>query len=206
MNYVFDHPLPYTADRFYLEGNDLRVIHPPYDSFDQFVETFYDPNKWSVARDYFSKNDELYNAFMLRTNILDHSALFRLVRRAVGQQISMRRAAAVRDNGAFKPDSEQIRLAEAIIREFAKNARGNGMLPIIYVVNNLGYSDSLFKALSPALQADHVPYLSSHTIVSPTDPKNYLPDTHFTDANDDKLATELAKIIDSSAEPASHTN
>jgi hypothetical protein len=85
-----------------------------------------------------------------------------------------------------------------MIHEFAIRARSDGMIPVIFIANNLGYSDYLFKALNPALQADHVPYLSSHTIVSPDDPRGYLPDSHFTDEVDDKLARALVKVIESS--------
>jgi hypothetical protein len=197
MTFSFDRPMPYTSDRFYLEGNQLRVIHPPYASFEQYVETFYDPVKWPAALNDFAKNDEQYNPLMVRASILDHSALFRLVRRAAGQQILINRAAAVLDKTGFKPGSEQVGLAQAIIHDFAINARSDGMIPVIYLVNNLGYSDYLFKALSPILKADNIPYLSSHTIVPPDDPSGYLPDTHFTEEGDDKLAKALADIIDS---------
>ena len=70
------------------------------------------------------------------------------------------------------------------------------MIPVIYLVNNLGYSDNLFRALQPILEADKIPYLSSHTIVSPNDPRNYLPDSHFTDENDDRLAAALVEVIE----------
>jgi hypothetical protein len=196
MTYVFDHALPYTADRFYLEGNQLRVIHPPYESFDHFVDNFYDPAKWSTALNSFSENDAMYNGFMMRASVLDHSSLFRLARRAVGQQILARAGAAVIDKTGFKPDSEQVRVAQAIIHEFATSARSHGMIPVIYLVNNLGYSDYLFKSLSPTLHAANVPYLSSHTIVSADNPRGYLPDTHFTDEVDDKLANALVAVIE----------
>jgi hypothetical protein len=196
MTFVFDRPMPYTSDRFYVEGDQLRVIHPPYASFDGFVQTFYDPAKWSTALSFFAKNDPMYNGFMMRTSILDHSSLFRLVRRAVGQHVLADTGAAVIDKAGFKPDSEQVKVAEAIIHEFAINARSDGMIPVIYLVNNLGYSDYLFRALSPMLRADHIPYLSSHTIVSADNPRGYLPDTHFTDEVDDKLANALIDVID----------
>jgi len=53
----------------------------------------------------------------------------------------------------------------------------------------------LFRALKPALDADKVVYVSSHTLVSPSDPNAYLPDSHFTDVNDNRLATALAEAI-----------
>jgi hypothetical protein len=198
MTWSFDLPMPYTTDRFYLEGNQLQVIHPPYTSFERYVDTFNDPAKWFSVRGLFSKYDTMYNLFIMRANVLDHSALFRLIRRAYGQRFLRNARKAVLDGSGFRADSEQVQVARAMIREFAIQARRDGVLPVIFLVNNFGYSDFLFKALSPVLLEDHIPYLSSHTIVSPDDPRGYLPDSHFTDEVDDKLARALAQIIENS--------
>jgi hypothetical protein len=192
----FDLPMPYTLDRFYLEGDQLRVLHPPYTSFEGYVETFYDPAKWSRARALFDTNDTMYSSFIMRANILDHSSLFRLVRRAYAQRYMRGIRKSVLDGSGFRVESEQVQVARAIVREFARQARNDGIVPVIFIVNNLGYSDHLFQALRPVLAQDNIPYLSSHTIASPDDPRNFLPDSHFTDEVDDKLAKALEKVID----------
>jgi hypothetical protein len=191
-----DQPMPYTADRFYVEGDRLRVIHPPYTSFDQYAKTFYNPMAWSAALEFFAKNDPLYDSFAVRASILDHSALWRLLRRAHGQKLIRDLQKSVLDRSGLRPDSEEARVAHAIIHEFAMQARNDGMIPIIFIVNNLGYSDFLFRALRPILDADNIPYLSSHTIVPPNDPRGYLPDSHFTDEFDDRLAAALVGVIE----------
>jgi hypothetical protein len=198
MTWTFDLPMPYTSDRFFLDGDRLGVIHPPYTSFEQYVAEFGDPAKWSAARDYFAKHDSMYNELILRANILDHSSLFRLIRRAYAQRVLRNARNSILTSEGYRADSEQVRVARAMIHEFSQLARANGMIPVIYIVNNFGYSDYLFKALRPALQADNVPYLSSHTIVSPDDPRGYLPDSHFTDEVDERLARALVKVIESS--------
>jgi hypothetical protein len=83
-----------------------------------------------------------------------------------------------------------------MVRDFAAGARRDGIIPMIYIVNNFGYSDYLFEALKPALEGDQIPYVSSHTILSPDDPRGYLPDSHFTDAVDQKLANALEHVIE----------
>ena len=70
------------------------------------------------------------------------------------------------------------------------------MIPIIYIVNNLGFSDQLYRALLPTLEADNIPYLSSHTVASPNDPRKYVPNSHFTDAVDDEMARALVNVIE----------
>ena len=181
---------------FHLEGNRLEVIHPPYASFDQYVKTFYDPAAWSAALRFFVENDPFYDSFVEHANILDHSALLRLLRRGHDHKMIRDLQKSVLDQSGFRPDSEGLRVARAIIHEFAMQARRDGMIPIIYLVNNLGYSDNLFRALRPAPEADNVPYLSTHTLVSPDDPRGYLPDSHFTDENDNRLAAALVELID----------
>ena len=198
MIWSVDQPIPYMADRFYLENNRLKVIHAPYGSFDQYVRTFFDRTAWSAALDFFAKNDPLYRSFSVRANVLDHSSLWRLYRRAHSQSMIRDLQRSSLDRSGFRPDSEEIKVAHAIIHEFAAEARSQGIIPIIFIVNNLGYSDNLFRALLPALNADNVPYLSSHTIVPTDDPRAFLPDSHFTDEFDQRLATALAGLVENS--------
>jgi hypothetical protein len=198
MTWAMDMPMPYTADRFYLKNNQLQVIHPPYTSFEGYVKAFNEPKEWSKVRELFAKNDPMYNSFIMRANVLDHSSLFRLGRRAYGQRFLRGARKAVLNASGFRPDSEQVRVAHAIIHDFAMQARNDGMIPVIFIINNLGYSDYLYKALSPILHADNIPYLSSHLIASPDDPRAYLPDSHFTDQVDDKLAAALVRLIENS--------
>jgi hypothetical protein len=195
MIWNMDFPMPYTADRFYLEGKRLRIIHAPYKSFDEYVKTFYNPTKWSAALKFFAENDPFYDSFEMRANVLDHSSLWRLFRRAHGQNRLRDLQKSLFDQSGFRSDSEQVRVARAIIREFAVQARGDGMIPVIYITNSLGYADYLFKALRPVLEADNIPYLSSDTIVSPYDSRGYLPDGHFTDEEDNRLAAALVDVI-----------
>jgi hypothetical protein len=196
MTWSTDFAMPYTSDRFYVDEDRLRVVHPPFTSFDQYAKILNDPIRWAAARDALAVNDSLYNSFIFRANIFDHSSLFRLIRRAYAQRFMRNERKSVLDATGFRPESEQVQVARNIVRSFARDARNDGVIPVIFIVNNLGYSDYLYQALKPALDEDKIPYLSSHTIVSPSDPRGYLPDSHFTDANDDKLARALAEIIE----------
>ncbi|MHA6723775.1 hypothetical protein [Sphingomonas sp. RS2018] len=188
-------PLPYTQDRYVLQGGKLGVVTPPYESFKDFVATLNDPAKWRAAMAVFAANDPFYDARLLRASVLDHSTLVRMARRAIGNYRDRDAEGDVLTARRFNPDSEAVRVANAIIAEFARMARSNGQLPVIYVVNNYGYADQLRRALQDTLDRDHIPYLSSDSVVDPSNPANYLPDTHFTDANDEKLAAALDEVI-----------
>lgn len=196
MMWSIDFPMPYTGDRFYVDNGDLRAVHPPFVSFEQYVQTFGDPAKWSAALEFFAKHDSMYNPIVMRANILDHSSLFRLIRRAYAERYYRAHRAGVLDQNGFRPESEQAQVARAIVHGFAVQARSDNVIPVIFLANNFGYSDYLYQMLRPTLEADGIPYLSSHTIVSPNDPRAYLPDSHFTHEADDKLARALATLLD----------
>lgn len=192
-------PMPYTEDRYYARDGKLTVVHPPYFSFEQYLSTFHDPAKWAAARRIIAANDSMYDSFLVRETVLDHSAIVRLIRRAYEQRIERESRSQVFTRDGYNAGSEQVRVANGIVRDFAADARSHGLIPVVFIANNLGYSDSLYRALKDTLDKDHIPYLNSATVVSPTDPRGYLPDSHFTDANDERLARALAGVIDRAA-------
>lgn len=197
MTWNVSFPMPYTEDRYVVRQNgQLGVIHPPYSSFESYVAAFSDPKSWEKARASFAANDPMFDPFLMDRTILDQSSLFRLLRRAYGQQLERDMRTSIIKDGGFDPKAEQVQVANAIVRDFAAAARRDGIVPVIFIVNNFGASDHMYQALRGTLEADHIPYLSSHTVVSPSDPRGYLPDSHFTDENDDKLAAALVEVIE----------
>ena len=93
-------------------------------------------------------------------------------------------------------NSEPVRVANAIVAAFTRKARSEGILPVIYVVDSFGFGDKLTRALRETLDREHIAYLSTSDFVNPADARGYLPDSHFTDANDRRLAQCLAAILD----------
>lgn len=199
-------PMPYTADRYALQGDQLRAVPLPFDSFPAYAAAFQDPQRWAAAREAFKEHDAYYNDLMFRGSVLDKSASFRLIRRAYGLHLERAGRSRVMDQKAFRSGTEEVALLNAIVRSFADQARAKGVVPVVYIVNNYGYSTMLYDALADTLATCGIPYLSSHTIVSPSDPRGYLPDSHFTDGNDDRMARALERVIDGElakpAEPA----
>ncbi|HEU4650508.1 MAG TPA: hypothetical protein VFS49_03750 [Croceibacterium sp.] len=187
--------MPYTADRYRLRDGRLVVTRPPYDSFAGYVATFDDPARWAAAKRTFAANDPFFDPRLFDETVLDHSSLVRLLRRAWAQKRDREERAAALDETGFVANSEAVRLANGIVAEFAREARREGVVPVVYVVNNLGFGDHLFRALEPALRAGHIPVLNSAAVIDPRDAAWYLPDTHFTDEGDRRLARALERII-----------
>lgn len=192
-------PMPYTSDRFIISKDGFQVARPPFESFEDYVAHFEDSEKWISARSRIKAFDPMYDDLLVRRNVFDHSAIARLWRRAYAQRRD--RLARERSIGrfGFENGSEEIALAREIVKRFAQVCRREGIIPVIYIVNNFGYSDHLYRALEPTLAGNDIPYVSSHDLVSPSDPRGYLPDTHFSRANDDRLAQAVDRVIEDRA-------
>jgi len=189
--------MPYTADRFIVAGQELKRIPPPYESFEGYTRALYDPALWKAAVAQFSRTDPFFDPLLVRGTWLDNSTVVRLLRRAWSQQRDRTWRTKVLTAQGYDPQSEPVRVANAIVADFARQARAKGLVPVIYVVDSFGYGDQLYRALADTLARDDIPYIATHDYVDPMDPRGYLPDSHFTDDNDLRLARELAKVLDS---------
>lgn len=187
--------MPYTADRYRLRAGELVVTPPPYDSFAGYVSAFENPARWAAAKQTIAANDPFFDRWLFDETVLDNSSLVRLVRRARAQSRDRQERAKALNETGFVADSEAVQVANAIVAAFARQARREGVVPVVYVVNNLGYGDHLFRALQPALRSENVAVLNSAAVIDPNDARSYLPDTHFTDEADARLARELERVI-----------
>lgn len=190
--------MPYTADRFATDEETGRLtrISPPYESFAEYVRTLEDPLAWRRALEQFARTDPFYNSFLVRETWLDKSVIVRLLRRSVSQRRDRASRGSVLTAAGYDGDSEPVRVANAIAAGFANKARAEGIVPVIYIVDSYGYGDQLTRSLQATLERNRIPYLSSSEYVDPQSPVNYLPDSHFTDANDRLLARALADIVE----------
>jgi hypothetical protein len=196
MDWNTSFPTPYTADRFVVAGQGLRRIPPPYESFDGYVRALHEPGAWNDALTQFDRTDPFFDPFLVRATWLDNSTVVRLVRRAWGQWRDRDWRTGVLTAEGYDPDSEPVRVANAIVADFARQARAKDMVPVIYVVDSFGYGDQLYRALAATLARDDIPYIATNDHVDPMDPRGYLPDSHFTDQNDLRLARELTRVLD----------
>lgn len=87
---------------------------------------------------------------------------------------------------------------------FAEKARSNGVVPVVYIANSLGYADHLFRALEPTLSPEGIYSVSSHDFCSPSDSRCYLPDSHFLPEIDDAMARELVRVAYSALAKTPH--
>jgi hypothetical protein len=193
----FDMSYPYTFPRYFMEGTILHPIYPPFLKDDGYRDYFFNDTKWSEYRDWLSKYDKYYDPILFRETVLDKSCLIRLLRRAYSETVRRERIKKVYASQGFNMKSEEIAVLQMLIKEFAQTVRANNSIPVIYIVNNLGRGDHLYKALEPVLETNNIPYLSTHIICPPNDPRLFLSmNSHFIPSKDIELAQEMIRIIE----------
>jgi hypothetical protein len=197
----FDMSHPYTFPRYFVENGQLKKVWPPFFTEEGFREYLNDSRKWTEYTDWLAKNDKFYDAFLFKRSLTDKSALFRLLRRAYAQKLKERLFSHVYTKDGFNLNSDENIALQGIVIAFARSARKQERLPIVYIVNNEGRKDHLYKALKPVLDANRIPFLSTHIICPPDDPSAFTGiNSHFTPSKDMELAREMIKVIKANLE------
>lgn len=197
MTSYFEMSHPYTYPRYHVENGQLNTEAPPYYTSEGFKEYYLNPGKWESYRSWLEKNDKYYDTLLFSKSMLDSSAMIRVLRRSYSEKIKEKRVREVYTAAGFNVKSEEVASLQAIIKSFARMAREQKSIPIIYLVNNEGRGDHLYQVLKPVLEANEIPFLSTHAICPPDDPTVYTGiNSHFIPSKDQELAREIIKIIE----------
>lgn len=194
---------PFTFPKYYLEQGDLKAIWPSIDSLETLRLAKQNQTKWQAFETQLQNNDKFYNTFSFQQNLLDRSAVARMIRRAWTQNHKSQTINQIHTSKGFNDTWEGIPVLNEMIKEFAQTSIADGKLPIVLVINNRGYDDHLFKAIQPTLSKYSVPYVSTHEIAPATDLNNFLPDGHFTQEANQKIAQQIIKLIEKDKEKGS---
>ena len=193
----FEASYPFTFPRYFVEDGLLKKIYPPFFTEEGFIEYLYNPKKWTEYTDWLAKNDKYYDTFLFKRSLTDRSALFRVLRFGYSEKIKNKLISCVYTKDGFNLNSEEIIALYGIVKAFAQSVRDQKSLPIIYIVNNQGRGDHLYRALKPVLDANNIPFLSTHIICPPDDPRVFCDaNQHFPRSKDLELARQAIKIIE----------
>lgn len=190
----FEGPAPYTYPRYFLEAGELKAVSPQILTLAELRIAMKDRQKWHEYVTQLQEYDDYFHPFLFNQNLLDHSAIIRMLRRAWGQRHTMAVSQQSHTPDGFN-QAVEVPLLRAIVTDFARTARHDGKLPIVLLFNDLGYQDHLFQALKPTLAEHAIPYMSTHTIAPTTDPKNFVSDGHFTESVNKPFAQVVLALI-----------
>jgi hypothetical protein len=82
-----------------------------------------------------------------------------------------------------------------MLLDLGQRTKARGQRLIVLLEQDQGYGDSLYRALGPTLDAAHIESISTHTLFSSGDPRNFQPDGHYTLQANDLFAGRLRATI-----------
>jgi hypothetical protein len=195
-------PAPYTFPKYKLENGHLAAIQPEVRSLAELRTTLSQPQQRDAYVDQLQANDQFFDSFVFDKNILDNSAIVRMIRRAWAKSHQDNITSQIHTPAGFNPNWEQAPVLKRMVEEFAATAEQDGKLPIVLLFNDQGYDDHLYRLLKPTLERHQIPFVSSHEVAPATDRSNFVGDGHFTPAVDQRLAEKVLAVVNSAIDRA----
>ncbi len=196
MNKAYEHPAPFTFRKYRrVENHQLEPIWPKVRDLADLRRFLNDKMLWGNYIQQLQAQDSFYHPFLFHQNFTDNFAIMRFVRRAYAKRHARLVSETIHGSQGFFEHTEEIQVLRLIIKDFARQVRSNGQLPVLMLFNNRGYSDHLYQVLADTIAQANIPTMSSHTIAPTHDPNHFRPDGHFTPEANKQLARAVLNII-----------
>lgn len=192
----FEHPAPYTFPRYWLEDGSLREELPLISSEREFRSAFSAQSPvWLQFKNQLATNDQGFDPLIFDRSTLDGSVIARLLRRSwVAHTQDYERGVYARDKG-FETRSRELQVLKAMLKQLARDTRARNERLVILLLHDRHYGDSLHAALTGTLEESGITYLSTHTLFSSDDSRNFVPDGHYSAAANRLIAQELVRLV-----------
>lgn len=191
----FEAPTPFTYPRYRLIDGKLEATDPFLHSMADLRAALREPARWQAYVDFLRQNDPAFDPWVFESDLLDHSALARLVRRGYGQKHLHDVNARYWGPDGFTNADGLLDVSVALMADFAAQAKAKGQLPYIILFQDRGYQDHLVRAFGERLDHLGLPYFSTHQIAPSTNPRNFVPDGHFRPEVEMELARALRRDL-----------
>jgi hypothetical protein len=177
----FEGAAPYTFPIYTLKEGHISEEDPIIHSVEELRTALYDkPSLWQEYIKMLRSKSPTYNSWIFEKDIFDYSALARMIRRSIGQKHVHDVTARYWNSNGFLNTDGILDIANTLIADFASDVRAKGQIPYILLIQDKGYKNHLALAFESKLKQLDIPYLSTHTIASSTNPRNFVSDGHFT--------------------------
>ncbi len=196
MDWTFEHPAPYTFPRYRLVGGHLEGEAPALRNEQQFRDAFAQRSaSWRAFKTQLAHNDRGFSSVVFDRTWFDKSQIALLMRRGWVAHSQNYEDGVYDPVHGFSGSSEQIEVLKAILIDLAARTRARGQRLIVLLEQDQGYGDALFRALGATLDGAHVQFISTHTLFSANDPRNFQPDGHYTIEANELFAQQLQATI-----------
>jgi hypothetical protein len=197
-----DFPAPYTFPLFTLEQGRLAKIEPMVQSLSELRATLGKAQRRRAYLDQLYRHDGFVTPAIFEASFLDRSALCRLVRRAYATSYQSQRRSRIHGQNGFSPGWDKIPVLEAMLVEFGKSAKAGGQLPFVILFQDKGYGDHLYRLLKAKLEANAIPFVSTHDVAPASDLSNFVDNGHFTEEANHRISLRVLEAIKSSLQLA----
>ncbi len=199
----FENPAPYTFPRYRWQDGRLVEETPLIRSEQEFREAFLARSTaWEAFREQLRRSDRGYDRFIFDHNLSDRSSLVRLARRGwVAHSQRYDEGVYVPGRG-FEPQSQEAQVLKAIVTDMARRSRARGERLVVMLLHVNGHGQDLYDLMRGTLEAEGIEYVSSHTVFSADDPSNFLPDGHYKEAPNRRLAEALQRQLRTGGRPS----
>lgn len=194
-NSAFEYPGSHMYPRYYLKEGNLWSSGVPFNSLQEVRQALMRPDEQKDLLDFLYKHDAYFDPLVFDYSWADYSVVLRMIRRSYAQ--SNKRSSVVNyfEKGQFTNYESMVDVSRAMLREFVSDVKGIGKQPIVILINDRDYAESLDPIFVDLLKELNVSYISSTDLIDSKDHKNYEKDGHFTPKNDMRLAVALSQII-----------
>jgi hypothetical protein len=193
---AFERPFPFTFTRYVADSNERLVeIRPLVSTLEELRETLRDDVKWNKYINQLRQYDGLYDPLLMFGGLSDRSAILRMLRRAYGQHDFKRRTAKVCGGEGFGGHPQIGPVLRAMVLDFARRSRSSGQIPIVWLIHDRPYGDTLYRFLAPTLESNCIAYMSTHRVAPTSNPANFVPDGHFTHEANKRIGHEALEIL-----------
>lgn len=193
-SWAFEQPAPATYPVFWPDGQGgLRAVEPLVTSAAEERALQGDAQAAAAWQAQLAAEDAFHSPVSSGYAILDHSPLFRLLRRAWATQAIDDRKAQIVDGSAGYPLAEALQTMAA---EFARIAREDGQIPVLYLIQGRDPADAdVLAMLRPVIEAEGIPYLATADLADPRNPSHYAGDGHFKAPMNEAFGTAFRELL-----------
>ncbi len=197
---TFENPAPFSYPHYSLQNGTLQAEMPPFTTERGFREAFAARStQWAKFKTQLAVNDRGYDPVAFDRTWLDRSQLVLLMRRGWVAQNQHYGQGVYEPGHGFNDDAEPMRVLRAMLKELGRQTQARNERLIVLLEQDQGYADYLDKALGSTLREARIEYISTYTLFSSQDPRNFVPDGHYTAAANAKLGAALRAMIRSSS-------
>jgi hypothetical protein len=192
----FEAPQPFTYPRYSLDlAGHLVAQMPSIGTANELRSALANHKMWAAFVKDLAAKDAFYTRTVFVADVFDYSVIGRMVRRAWGQRTINNRTAAMRPAADFAGAPDISTVLRAILADFGMTVRATGGRPIVVLIEDRGYGNTLSDIAIPALRANHIEFIATSRIVAPEDSGNFISDGHFTSRANENIARVLLQVI-----------